>query len=230
MNKTDAKALAETLVSPGAGEGIARAGFEQAFLWWWQWDRSSAPQREATSMSNGSGTGALPVTEEQLATSHLHRRVGSPNSHERGDARSGQLPPPRLVADTSVVAYCDAQRWVVQACADSVRRTGGFPSTVAVLERLRRKVVVEYQQAAEETRQLQRRNRHGISGIILPSIEGEPSTAVSRAHNCHRQKRHRKLKRLAATAMQHRAVGAFKTEGQNCVSPVSSGTNLPAIH
>ncbi len=230
MNKADAKTLAAKLISPGAGEGVARAGFEQTFLWWWQWDSTSVPQREATGMSNGPRTGALPMTEEELATSQVQRRSGPRRDRERRDAASGRLPLPRLVADTSIIAYCDAQRWVVQTCADSVRCAGCFPSMVAVLERIRRKVVLEYQEAEEEMKQAQRRNRHGIPGVTLPNIGAKPSAAVPGAHDSQGQQRYRKHKRLAATAMQYRAVGAFKQEGKKFFSPVSNGASLPAIH
>eukprot|EP01043_Picozoa_sp_COSAG02_P048841 COSAG02_NODE_4843_length_4914_cov_3.780893_3_plen_830_part_00 len=230
MNKADAKVLASKLVSPGAGEGVARAGFEQTFLWWWQWDRSSAAQREATSMSHGPGTGALPMTEEERAASQVQQHTRSRSVRRRRDAALARLSSPRLVADTSVIAYCDAQRWIVQACADSLRCMGCFPSMVAVLERLRRKVVVEYQEAMEQMRQVQRRNRHGSPADNLPTIGVTPSAAATETLDGQgQQNRHRMHKRLAATAIQHKAVGAFKQEGKKLLSPISSGTSLPAI-
>lgn len=213
MNKVDSKVVAAQLISPGAGEGIARVGFEQAFLWWWQWDRTSAAQREATSASNGPGTGALPKTEEQVSRSR------------RKEKGVGVVPQMQLTADTSAVAYFNAQRSVIQASADSVRCAGRYPSLVAVLERIRRKTVSQYEEAQKEMKKWQRRNRHGILGGNAAKL---PNLHVARSVGQEQQTpHHRTHERLA---MQHRAVAAFKKGGQKLFAPrATSSMTLPTI-
>lgn len=218
MNKADAQILAAQLVSPGAGVGIPRAGFEQAFLWWWQWDRTSTAQREATSMSNGPGTGALPPTEQEVKR-QVQRRAGSVR-WERGTALVRMSP--RLVADTSVVAYWDAQRWIVQACADSLRSVGRYPSAVAVLERIRRTAVFKRDEAKEEMRHEQKAFRDSIHGGSVQELpELKPSAAENETRD--RSKKHGySHRRLVAAAMQHRAAAAFRKGNESFT--------LPAIH
>ena len=179
-------------------------------------------------MSSGPGTGALLKTEDDM-TGEIQKRPGLKNARRRRDPTMVERLPPRLVADTSAVAYYDAQRWVITACADSVRCMGRYPSLVAVLERMRKKAVVQYEEADEEMRQMQRRNWHGVSGVPV-----KKSATVSDAADDRRKpptKRHQKQKRLAAAAaMQHKTAAAFKQEGQKFFATPGSGTTtLPAI-
>lgn len=221
MNKPDAQTLAAQLVSPGAGAGVPRAGFEQTFWWWWQWDRTSTAQREATSMSNGPGTGSLPPTEQEV-NSQAQRRAGGAR---KGRSAALVRLSPRLVADTSsVVAYYDAQRWIVQACAGSLRSVGRYPSAVAVLERIRRKAVLKRDEAKEEMRHTQKRFRDSIPSGSVPELpELKPIAAGDETRGrCDQAKKHRRHTRLVAAAMQHKAAVAFK-EGTKSFA-------LPAIH
>jgi hypothetical protein len=119
---------------------VQRAGFAEVFRWWWQYDRTSAAQRDAASSSNGPGTGALPETEEEAAA-RLQRRGGRRSSRKVAAAGEEGDPDktirPRLVADTSMLAYCDAQRWVVQTSVDGIRRAGADPPPPAPHARAR---------------------------------------------------------------------------------------------
>ena len=123
-----------------AGEGVQRAGFAEVFRWWWQYDRTSAAQRDAASSSNGPGTGALPETEEEAAA-RLQRRGGRRSSRKVAAAGEEGDPDktirPRLVADTSVLPYCDPQRWGVPTSVDGVRRAGADPPPPAPHARAR---------------------------------------------------------------------------------------------
>lgn len=175
-------------------------------------------------MSSGPGTGALLKMEDDM-TGETQKCAVLKNSRRRSGVTVVERVPPRLVADTSAVAYYDAQRWVIQACADSVRCMGRYPSLVAVLERMREKVVAQYQEAEEEMRQMQRRSRHGICGI--PVLKAAAASYGAQDRHKAPMKRHQKQKRLAAVA------AAFRQDGQKFfATPGPAGgetTTLPAI-
>ena len=191
------------------GLGVKRAGFAEVFEWWWKCDRTSSEQRDAVSSSNGPGTGALPLTEAESALAEKRRKLGRRSATESGDRLKDEAAaiPPRLMADTSPLAYYEAQRWVVQSCADGVRSGGHYPSLVAVMERARRKAV---KQLEEEELRLRDEKRH-------KSFEtGNPSTQAGGGGVLPLEdKKARKKKKKKKAVAKMRAASLFKREGAN---------------